>query len=172
MRLAQDRMALSANIHRRDITYNIGDMVYISTKTITAGTEIAKFKVRWIGPYKILERRNPVAYKVDIPYEMVVNKVYPVYHVSKLKPALTSTLQPPPEPTALPAEVLAILKREIRGGVVKYRVYWGPPYGPADDSWENADEIEKCAALDTFLEKEQRRESSRRRSDRLTVQRS
>ncbi len=89
---------------------------------------------------------------------MVVNKVYPVYHVSKLKPALTSTLQPPPEPTALPAEVLeqptreypvhAILKREIRGGVVKYRVRWGPPYGPANDSWENADEIEKCAALD------------------------
>jgi hypothetical protein len=171
MRLAQDRMVVSANIHHRDITYNIGDMVYISTKTVTSGTEIAKFKVRWIGPYKILEKRNPVAYKVDIPYEMVVNKVYPVYHVSKLKPAFTSTLQPPPEPTALPAEVLeqptreypvhAILKREIRGGVVKYRVCWGPPYGPADDSWENADEIEKCAALDTFLEKEQRRQSSR-----------
>jgi hypothetical protein len=125
-------MAVSANIHRRDITYNIGDMVYISTKIVTTGTEIAKFKVRWIGPYKILERRNPVAYKVDIPYEMVVNKVYPVYHVRQLKPTLISTLQPPTEPTALPAEVMeqptreytvhAILKRELRGGVVKYRV--------------------------------------------------
>jgi hypothetical protein len=82
MRLAQDRMAVSANIHCCNITYNIGDMVYISTKTVTAGTEIAIFKVRWIGSYKILEKRNPVAYKVDIPYEMVVNKVYPVYHVS------------------------------------------------------------------------------------------
>jgi hypothetical protein len=84
MQLAQDRMAVFASIHHRDITYNIGDMVYISTKTVRAGTKIAKFKVRWIGPYKILEKRNPVAYKVDIPYEMVVNKVYPVYHVNKL----------------------------------------------------------------------------------------
>jgi hypothetical protein len=167
MRLAQDRMPVNANVHRRNISYNIGDMVYISTKTVTAGTEIAKFKVRWIGPYKILEKRNPVAYKVDIPYEMVANNVFPVYHVSKLKPARTSTLQPPPEPTALPAEVLeqptreypvkSILKREIRQGVIKYRVRWGPPYGPGDDSWENADEIKKCEALTTFLEKEQRR---------------
>jgi hypothetical protein len=93
MRLAQDLMAVTANVHHRDITYNIGDMVYISTKTVTAGTEIAKFKVRWIGPYKTLKIRKPVAYKVDLPYEMVVNKVYSVYHVSKLKPAYTSTLQ-------------------------------------------------------------------------------
>jgi hypothetical protein len=52
MRLAQDRMAVTANVHRCNITYNVGDMVDISTKTITAGTEIAKFKVRWMGPYK------------------------------------------------------------------------------------------------------------------------
>jgi hypothetical protein len=49
MRLAQDRMAVNANVHRRDVSYNVGDMVYISTKTVTAGTEIAKFKVCWIG---------------------------------------------------------------------------------------------------------------------------
>jgi hypothetical protein len=75
-------MAVSANIHRCDITYNIGDIVYISTKTVTASTEIAKFKERGIGPYKILEKRFPVAYKVDIQYEMVVNKVYPIHHVT------------------------------------------------------------------------------------------
>jgi hypothetical protein len=59
-------------------------MVYISTKTVTAGTEIAKFKGRWIGPYAVLEIQNPVAYKINIPYEMVANNVFPVYHVSKL----------------------------------------------------------------------------------------
>jgi hypothetical protein len=108
---------------------------------------------------------------------MVANNIFPVYHVSKLKPARTSPLQPVPEPTALPAEVLeqptreypvhSILKREIRNGVIKYRVRWGPPYGPADDSWENADEIEKCEALTTFLAKEQQMEEGRRRSTRV-----
>jgi hypothetical protein len=86
--------------------------VYISTKNVTAGTEIAKFKLRWIGPYSVLEKRNPVAYKIHIPYEMVANNVLPVYHVSKLKLSNTPPLQPSPEPTALPSEILEQPTRE------------------------------------------------------------
>jgi hypothetical protein len=47
-----------------------------------------------------------VAYKINIPYEMVANNVFPVYHVSKLKKSNTSQFQQPPQSTALPAEVL------------------------------------------------------------------
>jgi hypothetical protein len=93
MRLARDRMTVSANMHRREVSFNVGDMVYISTKTVTAGTEISKFKVRWIGPYAVLEIRNPVAYKINIPYKMIANNVFPVYHVSKQKKANTSPFQ-------------------------------------------------------------------------------
>jgi hypothetical protein len=112
MHHAQDRMTVSSNMHRRDVTFNVGDMVYISTKTVTARIEIAKFKVRWIGPYAVLEVGNPVAYKINIPYEMVANNVFPVYHVSKLKKAKTSQFQQPPQPTPLPAEVLEQPTRE------------------------------------------------------------
>jgi hypothetical protein len=55
MRLAQDRMAVTANMHRCDVYYDVGDMVCISIKNVTAGTEIVKFKVRWIDPYAVLE---------------------------------------------------------------------------------------------------------------------
>jgi hypothetical protein len=103
MRSAQDRMAISANMHRRDVSFNVGDMVYISTKTVTTWTEIAKFEVRLIGPYAVLEVRNLVAYKINIPYEMITNNVFPVYHVSKLEKANTSPFQQPPQPTALPS---------------------------------------------------------------------
>ena len=103
MRLLHDRMAVNANMHRRYVSYNFGDMVYISTKTVTARTKIAKFKVRWIGPYAVLEKRNLVAYKINIPYEMAAHNVFPVYHVSKLKLANTSPLHPSPEPTAIEA---------------------------------------------------------------------
>jgi hypothetical protein len=134
MRLSQDRMTVSANMHRRDVSYNAGDMVYISSKTLTTGTEIAKFKVRWIGPYAVFEKPNPVAYKINIPYEMVANNIFPVYHVRK---ANTSPLQPPPQPTALPSEILeqptreylvqSILKRQISRGMEQYRIRWGLP---------------------------------------------
>jgi hypothetical protein len=180
MRLAQDRMAVNANMHRRDVSNNFGDMVYISTKIVTAGTEIAKFKVRWIGPYALLEKRNPVAYKINIPYaesEMVANNVFPVYHVSKLKVANTSPLQPSLEPTALPSEILeqptreypvhSIIKRHVNRGVELCRIRWGLPYGPADDSWEDAINIESCEALDAFLASERVVNKGLRRSARL-----
>jgi hypothetical protein len=108
--------------------------------------------VRWIGPYAVLDIWNPVAYKINIPYEMIANNVFPVYHVSKLKKANTSPFQQAPQPTALPSEVLeqptreypaqSILKRQINRGVERYIIRWGLPYGSADDSWEDAIDIE------------------------------
>jgi hypothetical protein len=54
---------------------------------------------------------------------MVADNVFSVYHVNKLKLANTSPLQPSPEPTALPSEILeqptreypvqSILKRQV-----------------------------------------------------------
>jgi hypothetical protein len=164
-------------MHRRDVSFNIGDMVYISTNTVTAGTKIAKFKVRWIGQYTVLEIQNPVAYKINIPYEMIANNVFPVYHVSKLKIANTSPFQQPPQPTALPSEVpeqptreypvQSILKRQINRGVEQHRVPWGLPYGPADDSREDAIDVENCEALDVFLASERVVNEGLRRSARL-----
>jgi hypothetical protein len=175
MRLSQDRMAVNANMHRRDVSYNVGDMVYISSKTVTAGTEIAKLKVHRIGPSAVLEKHNPVAYKINIPYKMVANNVFPVYHVSKLKLANTTPLQPSPEPTALPSEVLeqptreypvqSILNRQVNKGVEQYRIRWGLPYSPADDSWEDAIDIENCEALDVYLDSERVVNEGLRRSN-------
>jgi hypothetical protein len=39
-----------------------------------------------MGPYKILERRGPIAYKLELPKTM--STVFPVFHVSQLKKCL------------------------------------------------------------------------------------
>jgi hypothetical protein len=108
---------------------------------------------------------------------MVANNVFPFYHVSKLNRANTSPFQQPPQPTALPAEVLeqstreypvqSILKLQINRGVEQYRIRWGLPYGRADNSWEDAIDIENCEALDIFLAAEKVVNEGLRRSARL-----
>lgn len=46
-----------------------------------------KLNPRYIGPFQILERIGPVAYRLELPQEL--SKVHDVFHVSNLKKCLS-----------------------------------------------------------------------------------
>ncbi len=58
-----------------------------------------------------------------------------------------------------------------RPPVPRYEVRWAAPYGPEHDDWINADVLEECVALDSFLARQKETEAeesiNRRRSPRL-----
>jgi hypothetical protein len=45
-----------------------------------------KLASRHVGPYKIIERKGEVAYKIQLPEDM--NTIFPEFHVSRLKKCL------------------------------------------------------------------------------------
>ena len=92
---AQDRQAEYANQKRREVTYQVGDEVLLSTKNIRLKNPGAKKLLpKWIGPYKVTRQIGPVAYELELPENL---KLHDVFHVSLLHPYLSDgTIHPPP----------------------------------------------------------------------------
>ena len=67
----------------------MGDYVYLK---VTPMKKVKRFRVRsklaarYVGPYQILERKGPVAYKVQLHEEL--SSIFPVFHVSQLRKCL------------------------------------------------------------------------------------
>jgi hypothetical protein len=66
----------------------VGDYVYLKVAPMKKkwfGIR-RKLAARFVGPYKILERKGPVAYKLQLPEAM--SAIFLFFHVSQLKKCL------------------------------------------------------------------------------------
>ncbi|KAL0327474.1 UNVERIFIED_CONTAM: Transposon Tf2-11 polyprotein [Sesamum angustifolium] len=84
--VAQDRQKSYANKHRREMEYEIGDKVFLKVSpckiTLRFGKQ-GKLSPRYIGPYEIIERIEPLAYQLALPSEL--SQIHDVFHVSMLR---------------------------------------------------------------------------------------
>jgi hypothetical protein len=68
--------------------FEVGDYVYLKVtpmKKKRFGVR-RKLVARFVGPYKILERNGPVAYKLELPEKM--GAIFPIFYVSHLNKCL------------------------------------------------------------------------------------
>jgi len=66
LRVAQSRQKSYADVTRRDLSFEIGDFVYLKVspmKGVRRFNVKGKLAPRYIGPFKILERKGEVAYQ-------------------------------------------------------------------------------------------------------------
>ena len=86
LKAASERQRSYADLKMRDIAYEVGDKVFLKVspwrKILQFGKK-GKLSPRFIGPYDVLERIGPVAYRLALPPELA--KLHNVFHVSMLR---------------------------------------------------------------------------------------
>ncbi|WVZ76637.1 hypothetical protein U9M48_024593 [Paspalum notatum var. saurae] len=119
-----------ADVRRVDLTFKVDDFVYLKVSPMRG---IRRFNMkgkpapRYIGPFKIVERKGEVAYKLELPPNLY--GIHNVFHVSQLKKCLrVPEEQAPPEGpdvqedltyTEHPVKILETSERVTRNRRVK-----------------------------------------------------
>jgi hypothetical protein len=89
LREAQARQKSYADKRRQPLYFQVKDYVYLKVSPMKGVTHFGvkgKLAPRYIGPFPILERCGPVAYRLQLPKTLSV--VHNVFHVSQLKKCL------------------------------------------------------------------------------------
>src|ERR1043166_7364676 len=99
LKAARDRQKSYADKRRKPLEFMVGDKVLLKVSpwkgTVRFGKR-SKLGPRYVGPYEIIQRIGPVAYKLDLPPEL--GNVHNTFHVSVLKKCLADA------PTIVPID--------------------------------------------------------------------
>ncbi|GJV06106.1 putative reverse transcriptase domain-containing protein [Tanacetum coccineum] len=152
LKAARDRQKSYADKRRKPVEFSVGDCVLLKVspwKGMIRFGKKGKLAPRFVGPFEIVEKVGPVAYRLRLPEEL--NGVNDTFHVSNLKKCLADpTLQVPLDEIQVDAklnfveEPVKILEREFkklkRSRIAIVKVRWNSKRGP-EFTWEREDQM-------------------------------
>ncbi|WVZ88878.1 hypothetical protein U9M48_035345 [Paspalum notatum var. saurae] len=141
-----------ADNRRRDLEFAVGDYVYLKVSPIHG---LRRFKVkgklvpRYIGLFKIIDRKGEVAYQPELPDRL--SGVHDVFHVSQLKKCLrvleerfmwmNLLVRDDLTYTEHLVQILETAERTNRNGVIKMcKVKWSH-HTAEEATWEREDDL-------------------------------
>ncbi|GJV16415.1 reverse transcriptase domain-containing protein [Tanacetum coccineum] len=152
LQAVRNRQKSYADSGRKMVEFNVGDRVLLKVspwKGVMRFGKKGKLSPRYVGPFEVLERIGPVAYRLRLPDELV--GVHDTFHVSNLKKCLVKeglhvsldeikvdkTLRFVEEPVEIMDREIKRVKRS-RIPIVKVR--WDSKRGP-EYTWEREDHM-------------------------------
>jgi hypothetical protein len=154
LKKAQARQKSYADKRRMPLYFLAGDYVYLKVSPMKGVTRFGvkgKLAPRYIGPFLILERYGPVAYRLQLPETLSV--VHNVLHVSQLKKCLRVpdrtidvtdvVLELDMTYSEHPIRVLDQKDRITRKKTLKfYKIQWNQ-HSEDEATWETQDFLDK-----------------------------
>ena len=156
---AQERQSQYANQSRRELEFQVGDQVMLSTENMSVGERTRKLCAKYAGPHKIIAHPSLNTYRLELPLEL--SRLHPVFHSSVLKPFHDDTdrfvnrprINRPPAIIVRDEqkyEVEDIRAYRVRRGVGQYLVKWRG-YGEHESQWRPVAEIDAPHLVERFL---------------------
>ena len=154
VRQAQDRYKKFADQKRRPVHFQEGDQVFLKVPKNSTSLKtgpVPKLSPRFCGPFKILQKVGPVAYRLELPPH---SKIHPVFHVSRLRKRLIGQERPVDdsilvdyvEPPVLPHEPERVLDYHMlrtRHHVQKQALIKWKDRPEEGSTWENISVMRK-----------------------------
>jgi len=70
LRAAQDRQKSYTDVRRQPLEFNVGDHVFLKVSPLKGSIQFGqkgKLAPRYIGPFEVLQKVGPVAYRLALP---------------------------------------------------------------------------------------------------------
>ena len=153
LQTVQSRQKSYAGNRRKDLEFEIGDLVFLKItplRSVTAGKG-KKFQPKFVGPFKILQRVGKVAYQLELLPSL--SRIHDVFHVSMLKksyPDLTHILQLEEieivESLTYEEKPVQLLNRKVKKlrnkQIPLVKILWRN-HGVEETTWEVEEEMQK-----------------------------
>ena len=159
MRKAQKCYKKQANKNRRQVSFKVGQKVWLNVKNFTLLQGLTpKFMAKFAGPFSVVKQVFDDAYKLALPPEI---KVHPVFYILLLKEYFKDSVRPEREQVLrlIPElvgnheeyEVETILnKHKLRTRDTKYLVKWRR-YHVKEATWVPSSDLENAnKAMEDF----------------------
>ncbi|WVZ96332.1 LOW QUALITY PROTEIN: hypothetical protein U9M48_041987 [Paspalum notatum var. saurae] len=152
LKVAQSRQKSYADHRRRELTFEIGDHVYLKVSPIRGLRRLnvkGKLAPRYIGLFRIVDRKGAIAYQLELPTQL--SGVHDVFHVSQLKKCLRVPKEQIPLEevdtqedltySEYPVKILEVSERVTRNKKIKMcKVQW-KHHTEAEATWEREDDL-------------------------------